>query len=166
MINGAYTLANSTMPTEGGRLVTVTHTANTGNDTLGTIAVVGTDLSGASVSDTITPTAGGTATGTTVFKTLTSVTGSGWAINGGNDTITVGCSATPFAADKPGLLGTVIVNTTAAGTVTIADQAGTIAILKASIAEGFYRFDMRYAGYLTVALGAASDVTVTTSQFG
>src|SRR4051812_10450088 len=72
---GAYTLANAgAMPTAGARRVTVTHTQVGGvTDTLGTIVVVGTDLSGATITDTITPLDGTVATGTKYFATVTSV---------------------------------------------------------------------------------------------
>lgn len=161
MIVGAYSLAASTMPTAGARKVTVTHTAVTGNDTLGTIAVVGTDVAGRTITDTITPTAGGTATGTKNFVTITSVTGAGWVISGGNDTITVGCDASQILLDSGGgQLISVIVNTTAAGTVTLADARGTIAVLKSSIVEGTYYYYIDIAGFLSVTQTAASDITV------
>ena len=87
---GAYTLA-ATAPGDGlAHHVTITHTTDTGADTLGTIAVVGTDLSGATITDTITPLAGTIAHGVKAFKTITSITGAGWVISGGNDTIVVG----------------------------------------------------------------------------
>lgn len=165
MGNKTYTLANTTMPTDGGRLVTVTHTAVSTVDTLGVITVTGTDLAGNPITDTITPLSGTTATGTKVFRTVTSVVGSGWVTAAGDDTITVGCAATCYAADRGGVLGAVIVNTTAAGTITLADAAGTIAVLASSIAVGVYRYDLEFGGYLTVTPAAASNITVTFDQF-
>lgn len=87
---GAYTIANGSPSGGGARNVTVTHTAVDAADTLGTIVVVGTDLAGAALTETITPSSGGVASGTKAFKTVTSVTGAGWVIAGGNDTIKVG----------------------------------------------------------------------------
>lgn len=64
-----------------------------------------------------------------------------------------------------GFLHSIIVNTTAAGTITVFDSlsgSGTkIATLKASIAEGSYIYDCAFATGLTVVLGASSDITVT-----
>jgi hypothetical protein len=162
MLVGSYTVAVNTMPTAGARKVTVTHTANTGVDTLGTITVTGTNLAGGVITDVITPLNGTIATGVKYFNTVTAVTGAGWVINGGNDTIVVGCDATQAVLDGPGTLHSVIVNTTAAGTVTLADSKGTIAVLKASIAEGTYYYDID-VNTLTVTQTAASDITVTRS---
>jgi hypothetical protein len=161
MIVGAYAVANATMPTTpGARRITVTHTAVTGNDTLGTITVTGTDPRGAVIVDVIVPVAGGVATGTKFFSTVTNVVGAGWVINVGNDTIVVGCEAGGAVIDSPGELRSIVVNTTAAGTITLADAGGIFAVLKASIAEGIYPFDVEIAGFLQVTLAAASDVTV------
>ena len=158
---GAYTVANSgAMPTEGARKITVTHTTVTGADTLGTIVVVGTDLAGAVITETITPLAGTVATGNLWFRTVTSVTGAGWVINTGNDTITVGCAAGVIVAEGNGTLHSVVVNTAAAGAVTIADQTGTIAVLKSSVVEGPYPYDVTFAGYLSVTAAAATDLTI------
>lgn len=159
MIVGAYTLANTTQPTQGARLITVTHTAVTGVDTLGTIAVVGTDLAGNAINETITPLNGTVATGLKYFKTVTSVTGAGWVINVGNDTIVVGCDARVIVAEGNGVLRSLIINTTAAGAVTIKDAVDTIAILKASVGEGHYPYNVPFSGFLELVLAAASDVT-------
>lgn len=86
---GAYTMAHTSMPV-GARNVTVSQTAVDAEDTNGTIVVVGTDLAGAALTETITPNGGATVAGTKAFATVTSVTGAGWVIGGGNDTITVG----------------------------------------------------------------------------
>lgn len=87
---GAYTVANAGSPYGELFYVSVTHTTATGTDTLGTIDVVGTDRSGAVIRETLTPTADATVVGTKLFQTVTSVTGVGWVISGGNDTLTVG----------------------------------------------------------------------------
>jgi hypothetical protein len=92
---GAYTLAH-TAPDVGARNVTVTQTAVNTEDTNGTIVVVGTDLAGNVISETLTPNAGETVAGTKAFATITSITGVGWAIDaaeGDEDTITVGFGA-------------------------------------------------------------------------
>jgi hypothetical protein len=162
MINAGYTVAVATMPTAGARKITVTHTAVTGVDTLGVITVTGTNLAGGTITDVITPLNGTTATGVKLFATVTAVVGSGWVINVGNDTITVGCDATQAILDGQGTLHSVIVNTTAAGTVTLADSKGTIAVLKTSIAEGTYYYDID-VNTLTVTQTAASDITVVRS---
>jgi hypothetical protein len=157
---GTYTVANASPAWAGGCLVTVTHTAVTGTDTLGTIAVVGTDLAGQTITDTITPLDGTVATGIKVFRTVTSVTGAGWVINTGNDTIVVGCAAGSVVSGSGGILHSIVVNTTAAAAITISDKKGTIATLKASIAEGTYYYDVTYSGFLKVATTSTNDVTV------
>lgn len=88
---GAYTLAN-TAPDVGARNVTVTQTiTNAAEDTNGTIVVVGTDLAGDVITETLTPNGGATVAGTKAFATITSITGAGWVINGADpDTIEVG----------------------------------------------------------------------------
>lgn len=163
---GAYTVANSgAMPTEGARKVTVTHTQVGGvTDTLGTVTVTGTNLAGAVISEAITPLSGTVATGTLWFATVTSVVGAGWVIDTGNDTLTVGCAAGVIAAEGTCSLHSVVVNTAAAGAVTLSDSAGTIAILKASVVEATYTYDAACAGYLGVAAAAATDITVLFSQ--
>lgn len=162
MINGAYTVAVATMPTAGARKVTVTHTAVSTVDTLGVITITGTNLAGATITDVITPLNGTVATGVKLFATVTGVVGSGWTAAAGADTIVVGCDATQAVLDGPGTLHSVIVNTTAAGTVTLADSRGTIAVLKTSIAEGTYYYDID-VNTLTVTQTAASDITVVRS---
>lgn len=64
-----------------------------------------------------------------------------------------------------GNLGRIVVNTTAAGSITIYDNtaaSGTkIGTLKASIAEGTYTFECRFLVGLTIVTAGASDITVT-----
>lgn len=164
MKNAAYTLTATTMPETGtARKITITHaTVAAGTDTLGTVTVVGMNLSGQTITEVCVPIHDATTTYTKWFASIVSITGAGWAIVGGNDTITVGCAAVAIVAQAGG--GTfrgVIVNTTAAGTITIKDAKGTIAIIKASVAEGFIGpYDVAFSGYLDVALAAASDITV------
>jgi hypothetical protein len=90
---GAYALAHTDMPTVGARRITVAHTAAGAADTLGTIDIVGLSVIGTPLSESIVPLAGAVASGAVLFASISSVTGTGWVINGGNDTITVGCEA-------------------------------------------------------------------------
>lgn len=63
-----------------------------------------------------------------------------------------------------GFLHRIIVNTTAAGAVTIYDNtagSGTkIATLKSSIAEGSYEYNVAFSTGLTIVTAAASDLTI------
>lgn len=160
---GAYTLA-ATAPTSGARHVTCTRTAVGTADTPGTIVVVGKDLSGQEITETLTPGANGIlVTGTKFFASLTSVTGVGWAVDGvegTKDTIVVGWDEICAVRTGSGVLHAIVVNTTAAGAITIADQSGTIAILPANVAVGSYEYDVNYSGYLRVEPAAASNVTI------
>lgn len=168
MLNGAYTLTGTlTMPTPGARKVTVTHTAVSTVDTLGVITVTGTGLAGQTLTDVITPLNGTVATGTKSFATITSIVGSGWTAVAGADSVVIGCDASQILLDGGGTLHSVIVNSTAAGTVTLGGAGGsTIAVLKSSIAEGTYYYDIDL-GYLTVTQTAGSDITVVySSPFG
>lgn len=87
---GAYTIAaQPDVP----RNITVTQTAGATEDTNGTIVIVGTDINGTAITETLTPNAGATVAGAKAFKTVTSVTGVGWVIDGvesTKDTVTVG----------------------------------------------------------------------------
>lgn len=96
---GDYILAH-TAPDVGARNVTVSQTAEGAEDTNGTIVVVGKDLAGATITETITPNAGATVAGAKAFAEITSVTGAGWVIGEGNDTITVGFGALIGLPDK------------------------------------------------------------------
>lgn len=169
MANGAYSLANSTPPsgtTNYARLTTITHTTVAGQDTLGLITVVGTKLDGSSASDVITPVAGGTATGVVPFKSITSITSSGWAAVSTADTITAGCAANGIVCDGSGILHSIIINTTAAGAIVVKDANGTIATLKSSIGENTFYYDVYFKTFLAVNPAAASDITVTFYRIG
>lgn len=87
---GAYTIAaQPDVP----RNITVTQTAGATEDTNGTIVIVGTDINGTAITETLTPNAGATVAGAKAFKTVTSVTGVGWVVDGvegTKDTVTVG----------------------------------------------------------------------------
>ena len=158
---GAYTVVNSGVAAHGaGFIVTATITAVTGNDTAGTLVVVGKNLAGQAVTETITLTAGSGGTGTQIFKSITSVTGAGWVINTGNDTIVVGHAADAYVMGSSGELFAVAVNATTATSIALADSAGTIGTLKASIAEGIYYYRVNVSGYLKVTHAGTSDITV------
>lgn len=162
MANGAYTVANASPAFAGGVLIVATITAVTGNDTPGTLTVVGTDLAGNVITEVITLVAGGTATGSRVFRSVTSVTQAGWVINTGNDTIIVGHGAGSIVCGTSGTLYGVVVNTTAAAAVVLSDSVRTIATLKVSIAEGHYLYSpgADFVGYLKVTTTGANDLTV------
>jgi hypothetical protein len=158
---GAYTLANTSPVWQGAALVTVTHTTATGADTLGTIEVVGTDLTGTTRTETITPVADSVATGTIPFRTITSITGAGWVIAGGNDTIVVGVAAGSIMVAGQGTLHGVVINTAAAAAIVISDASRTIATIPSSQAAGTeYLYDVNFAGYLKVATTSTNDITV------
>jgi hypothetical protein len=158
---GSYTLANTTMPTTGARHVTVAHTTVTGTDTLGTLLVTGTSLDGLVISETLTPSADTTVTGTKWFNTVTSIVGAGWVISTGNDTIIVGCDASKVCATAPeGLLQAIVINTTAAGTITVSDSTGTMIVLPSNATVGTYTYMLNWKDYLSVVQTAASDITV------
>ena len=166
MINGAYTVANASPAFQGAVNITATITGATGNDTPGTLTVVGTDLAGNALTEVITLVAGGAATGVKAFRTVTSITGAGWVISGGNDTIVVGHAAGSIVCGTSGTLYAIVVNTTAAAAITVSDSVKTIATLKASIAEGHYLYGglgVDFTGYLRVALTSTNDITVIAS---
>lgn len=157
---GAYTLA-ATVPTYGARRVTAIRTVVVVADTPGTVVVVGKDLANQTITETLIPGAHTvTVTGTRFFKSITSITGVGWVSDGTPDTIIFGWNAQNAVVTGEGLLHAVVVNTTAAGAITLTDARGAIGVLKASIAEGHYVYDLAFAGYLRVETAAASDITV------
>lgn len=158
---GAYTVVNSGLAAHGaGFTVTATITPVTGNDTVGTLVVVGKNLAGQTVTETITLTAGTGGSGTQIFKSVTSITGAGWVINVGNDTIVVGTAAGAYVLDGAGVLYAVVVNATTATSIVVADAAGTIASLKASITENTYYYECAVAGYIKLTHAGTSDYTV------
>lgn len=163
----AYTLANAgAMPSAGARHVTCTRTVAGDADTPGTILVTGKSLNGQTITETLTVGAHGVlVTGTKWFASVSAVSGvgGGWVIDVGtstNDTIVVGCGADCIVAEGSGVLEGITVNTSSAGTVTVSDANGTIAILPTNQTVGNYDYDVTYSGYLSVILTGASDVTV------
>jgi hypothetical protein len=160
---GTYTLANASAVWQGGFLVTATVTAVDTADTMGTLAVVGKDLHGNALSETLTPVAGETVTGTSVFKSITSITGAGWiidAVEGNEDTIVIGVAAGSYMAVGAGLLHSVVVNNTVAAAIVLSDKAGTLFTIPASQAAGTeYLYDVPWVGWLKMATTSTNDVT-------
>ncbi len=163
MFNGSYTIANASSADGRARNVTVLQSiVATGTDTSGTVLVTGTNVDGKVQTETLTPVGGSTVSGTLPFLTVTSIVGSGWVIAGGNDTIVFGTGVMVGVSAHSGHLHTIVVGTTAAAAVTVADALGTIAILKVSIVEDtLLWYDVAFVGRLTVNVGGASDLTVT-----
>jgi hypothetical protein len=160
---GAYTVVNSgTAPWGGGFTVTATITGVTGNDTAGTLAVVGIGLGGQPLTETITLTDGTGGSGTAIFKSVTSITGAGWVINTGNDTIVIGVAAGNYACASGGSLGGVLVNNSVAAAIVISHAGGTIMTVPASAAAGTYYNlgGVNFSGFLKVATTNTNDVTV------
>jgi hypothetical protein len=163
MVVGTYTIANASPVWAGGCLVTITHTTvAAGTDTLGTVTIVGTSITGAAQSEVITPLADAVATGTKIFRTVTSATGAGWVIAGGNDTLVIGCAAGNYVAATGGVLGGILVNNTVAAAITVSAANGTIATIPASQAAGtYYNLQgVEFSGWLKVATTSTNDVTV------
>jgi hypothetical protein len=69
-------------------------------------------------------------------------------------------TTTTFGQQTNGVLHSVVVGETSAGSITISDAVGTIAVLKASIAEGTYIFDSAYTKNLVVVTAGASKITI------
>ncbi len=160
---GTYSIANASPVWSGGAFITVTHTQVGGvTDTLGTIVVVGKDLAGGTISDTITPLESTVATSTKVFRSVTSVTGVGWVIDTTADTIVVGVAAGSIAAGSGGSLGGILVNNSVAAAIVISDARGTIVTVPSAQAAGTY-YNLQgvdFAGFLKVATTSTNDVTV------
>lgn len=76
----------------------------------------------------------------------------------------IATNTTTVVKSTPGFLHSITVNTTAAGAITVYDNtagSGTvIAILKSSVVEGTYTFDVTCTTGITVVTAAASDITV------
>ncbi len=159
---GEYTIANASPVWSGGCLVTITVTSVTGADTMGTITITGTDLTGAVISEALTPVADSTVTSTKIFRTVTAATGAGWVINTGNDTVVIGCAAGNIACGSAGRLGGVLVNNTVATAFTVYDGTRTILTVPASQAAGTYYNlgGVDFAAYLVVSTTSTNNVTV------
>jgi hypothetical protein len=159
---GTYTIANASPAWAGGALITVTHSQVGGvTDVLGTITIVGKDMFGVPITEVITPLDGTTATGTKVFRSVTSATGADWVIDTGNDTIVIGVAAGSYAATGGGRLHTVVLNNSVAAAVVVSDSSGTLATIPASQAAGTqYIYDLPWSGFLKVATTNTNDVTI------
>jgi hypothetical protein len=132
MAVAAYTIANQP---DVPRNVTVSHTAVSTVDTLGTAVVVGTDYAGNALTETLTPVNGTIAAGTKAFRTVTSITGVGWVIAAGNDTVTFGYgSLIGLPVALPSATGTVLgtLDTTVAVKATTGTTLATSTVAEAS----------------------------------
>jgi hypothetical protein len=73
-------------------------------------------------------------------------------------------AGTTVVSTGAGVLKRIVVNTTANGAITVYDSESAtgrvIAILKASVAEGSFEYDVEFGTGLTVVTAAASDITV------
>lgn len=162
---GAYTLAH-TAPDVGARNVTVTQTAVDAEDTNGTIVVVGKDLAGNTITETLTPDAGKTVAGTKAFAEITSITGVGWVTGGGAATVKI------YTGTKPADPGTAITSQVLLGTCTCSATAGAFsgrrftfnAITQDSAADT--SGTATWARFLDGAGTGVLDVDVTTSGGG
>jgi len=72
----------------------------------------------------------------------------------------ISTATTTTITASEGTLHSITVGETAAGTITVSDMTGTIAVLKTSIGEGTYTFDVAFDGYLSIVTGATSKITV------
>jgi hypothetical protein len=101
---GAYTLAQTTMPEAAiARKLLITVATDTGADTMGTLDIVGTDIAGNPLTETIAPVSASAVETLNAFKTLVSITGVGWVIGGGagtEDAIKIGTSESLGLPDK------------------------------------------------------------------
>ena len=156
---GAYTL-DANAPTSGARHVTITRTVVDTADTPGTVVLVGKDLSGQVITETITPGAHTIlVTGAKWFSYLTSATGAGWVIGGTDeDTIEIGWAAECAVATGTGELKALLIAVTHASTITLKDATGTLVVLPNSFAVGYYEMELGYSGFLQIATGGSQDV--------
>jgi hypothetical protein len=161
MANGAYTVANASPVWSGGCFVTATIAAVTGNDTPGTLTIVGTNVNGQAQTEVLVLVAGSIATSTKIFRTITSLTQTGWVINVGNDTITVGCAAGNIACGSGGRLGGIVLANSVAAAITVSHAGGTIMTIPASAAAGTYYNlgGVDFSGWLKIATTSTNDVT-------
>lgn len=78
--------------------------------------------------------------------------------------VNIASATTTTVKSGSGYLNRIVINTTAAGTITIYDNtaaSGTkIATIAASAAQGTYTYQGRFAIGLTIVTAAASDITV------
>lgn len=72
----------------------------------------------------------------------------------------ISTNTTTEVCPKPCVLEQIVIGETAAGAITIQDGGSTVAVLKSSIAEGTYRFQISIKKSLTIVTAAASKLTV------
>ena len=85
---GTYTIAAQPIAPS---ILSVGNTVVATADTMGTIDFVGTDITGATISESVVPVANSTVLTTKEFASVTSITGTGWVIGGATaDNIVVG----------------------------------------------------------------------------
>jgi len=61
-----------------------------------------------------------------------------------------------LSTKSEGILHSIVVGTAGNGTVTVSDNKGTIAVLKSSVAENTYLYDISWNGFLKVVTTATS----------
>jgi hypothetical protein len=72
----------------------------------------------------------------------------------------ISTATTTTVSTGKSVLHSIVVGETAAGAITVKDGDTTVAVLKSSIAEGTYEFDMIIREGINVVTGAASKITV------
>ena len=70
-------------------------------------------------------------------------------------------TTTTFGTQMTGVFHSIVIGETSAGSITISDAVGTIAVLKANIAEGTYIFNVAYSKNLVIVTAGASKITAT-----
>lgn len=80
----------------------------------------------------------------------------------------IASATTTQVATGRALLKAIVVNSTAAGTITVVDETSgstpVVAVLKASVVEGTYIFECVMAKGIRIITAGASDITVIYSQ--
>lgn len=113
MTNAAYTLA-SPFTNAVARNITATTTTVNGADVVGNLVITGTDISGASLSETLALATNGIAYSTNAFKVVSSLVSANYTATGTNDTLVVG-TGVKLGLPVPLPAGTATVLTTVAG---------------------------------------------------
>ncbi len=82
-----------------------------------------------------------------------------------NDYSYIATATTTQVYTGPCILKSIIVNTTAAGAISIIDNTSgstvNVGILKASVAEGTYEYNVKMSKGIRIITAGASDITVT-----
>lgn len=83
----------------------------------------------------------------------------------GNKYVNINSATTTTIKSRSGILKNIIINTTAAGAITVyantAASGSIIAIFPSSAVVGTYTYDARFSIGLTIVTAAASNITVT-----